>query len=256
MRAMEEGADLSSLRAAVRLAKHFPLLFTMSGSRRLVNLCSMASGRPSFCISSFPIVLMIIVLGAPKPVKGYEAKIIGDNGQEVATGSWPTGCSWTNWLSISSWSTREEYVQDGWNISGDFWKDDEGYFHFAARNDDIIVSSGYNIAGPDVEAALLSHDDVVECAVIGIPDPERGSIVQAHVVLLEQCERNDEKVKALQDHVKAMIAPYKYPRSIIFTEDLQKPEWQNTALQIETGLRGIVGALTSDLNQICAWHNL
>ena len=187
----------------------------------------MASGRLSFCISSSPIVFDDHRPGCTgKPVKGYEAKIIGDNGQEVATGELgrlavrgPTGCRYLRG------ARQEEYVQDGWNISGDtFWKDDEGYFHFAARNDDIIVSSGYNIAGPDVEAALLSHDDVVECAVIGVPDPERGSIVQAHVVLLEQCERNDEKVKALQDHVKAMIAPYKYPRSIIFTEDLPKTQ--------------------------------
>ena len=227
MRAMEEGADLSSLRAAVSAGETLPA--------PVYNEWIEKTGKPMLDGIGATELLHIFISNrfddhrpgcTGKPVKGYEAKIIGDNGQEVATGELgrlavrgPTGCRYLRG------ARQEEYVQDGWNISGDtFWKDDEGYFHFAARNDDIIVSSGYNIAGPDVEAALLSHDDVVECAVIGIPDPERGSIVQAHVVLLEQCERNDEKVKALQDHVKAMIAPYKYPRSIIFTEDLPKTQ--------------------------------
>ena len=100
----------------------------------------------------------------------------------------------------------------------------DGYFHFAARNDDIIVSSGYNIAGPEVEAALLSHPDVVECGVIGAPDAERGNIVQAHIVLAPDAARDEAQVKAMQDHVKAQIAPYKYPRSVVFIDALPKTE--------------------------------
>ena len=116
-------------------------------------------------------------------------------------------------------------MRDGWNITGDtFVQDDHGYFHFAARNDDMIISSGYNIAGPEVEAALLSHPHVVECAVIGIPDEDRGFIVQAHVVLVDDVPKDEHTIKRLQDHVKATIAPYKYPRSIIFTDTLPKTQ--------------------------------
>ena len=120
---------------------------------------------------------------------------------------------------------QSEYVQDGWNISGDaFTQDEDGYFHFAARNDDIIVSSGYNIAGPEVEAALLSHEAVAECAVIGVPDEDRGAIVEAHVVLGAGEVPSDALAKLLQNHVKATIAPFKYPRSVVFAKDLPKTE--------------------------------
>ena len=114
---------------------------------------------------------------------------------------------------------------DGWNLTGDsFWQDENGSFHFAARNDDMIISSGYNIAGPEVEAALLSHPDVAECAVVGAPDAERGEIVQAHVVLKDGADPRDSLILSLQDHVKATIAPYKYPRSVVFTNALPKTE--------------------------------
>jgi 2-aminobenzoate-CoA ligase len=102
--------------------------------------------------------------------------------------------------------------------------DDAGYLHFAARNDDMIVSSGYNIAGPEVEAALLSHEAIVECAVIGTSDDRRGMIVEAHVVLAAGHEPSPETIKALQDHVKATIAPFKYPRSIKVTDALPKTQ--------------------------------
>ena len=116
-------------------------------------------------------------------------------------------------------------MQNGWNITGDsFWMDEDGYFHFAARNDDMIVSAGYNIAGPEVEAALLSHAAVAECAVVGAPDDDRGEIVQAHVVLVEGAEASALTVKHLQDHVKSVIAPYKYPRSVVFTDALPKTQ--------------------------------
>ena len=129
----------------------------------------------------------------------------------------PTGCRYL------FGERQAEYVQNGWNITGDtFVQDDDGYFHFAARNDDMIVSAGYNIAGPEVEAALLAHDAVAECAVIGVSDDERGEIVQAHVVLGAGEVPGDALAKRLQDHVKATIAPYKYPRSIVFTKTLPK----------------------------------
>ncbi|MGB7270151.1 MAG: hypothetical protein WBC90_11570, partial [Albidovulum sp.] len=101
---------------------------------------------------------------------------------------------------------------------------EDGYFHFAARNDDMIVSAGYNIAGPEVEAALLAHPDVLECAVVGATDEERGQIVEAHVVLAPGKPADAAMIKALQDHVKAQIAPYKYPRRVIFIEALPKTQ--------------------------------
>jgi 2-aminobenzoate-CoA ligase len=160
------------------------------------------------------------------PVVGYEAKIVGDDMKEKPRGEvgrlavrGPTGC---RYLADKRQST---YVSDGWNLTGDaFWQDDQGYFHFAARNDDMIISSGYNIAGPEVEAALLSHADVKECAVIGVPDQDRGQIVQAHVVLKDGVAPGDDTAKRLQDHVKATIAPFKYPRSVKFIEALPKTQ--------------------------------
>ena len=120
---------------------------------------------------------------------------------------------------------QETYVRGGWNLTGDsFWQDEEGRFHFAARSDDMIISAGYNIAGPEVEAALLSHPAVLECAVIGAADEERGQIVEAHVVLAPGHAPDALLVKILQDHVKRTIAPYKYPRRVIFTDALPKTQ--------------------------------
>ncbi|MDE2385934.1 MAG: 2-aminobenzoate-CoA ligase, partial [Alphaproteobacteria bacterium] len=120
---------------------------------------------------------------------------------------------------------QKKYVQKGWNLTGDsFWQDEDGRFHFAARSDDMIVSAGYNIAGPEVEAALLSHPAVLECAVVGAPDEERGMIVEAHVVLAKGKAGDALMVKLLQDHVKAVIAPYKYPRRVIFIDALPKTQ--------------------------------
>ena len=159
-----------------------------------------------------------------KPVTGYEAKIVDQHGAEVPRGTvgrlavrGPTGCRYL------ADDRQAVYVKDGWNITGDsFSMDAEGYLHFAARNDDMIVSAGYNIAGPEVEAALLSHPMVVECAVVGKPDPPRGTIVQAFVVLTEGTPKDASTIKLLQDHVKASIAPYKYPRDVRFIDGLPK----------------------------------
>ena len=159
-----------------------------------------------------------------KPVTGYEAKIIDMDGTENIGGEvgrlavrGPTGCRYLKGEQQSN------YVENGWNITGDsFSKDKNGYFHFAARNDNINISSGYNIAGPEVEATLLTHPAVSECALIGVPNQERRQIIEAHIVLIENENRDEEMIKSLQDHVKEMIAPYKYPRSIIFCNRLPK----------------------------------
>lgn len=166
-----------------------------------------------------------------KPVPGYEARIIDDEGRPVPPGTigrlavrGPTGCRYL------ADERQRKYVQDGWNISGDtYLMDEDGYFWYQARNDDMIVSSGYNIAGPEVEAALLTHPAVAECGVVGAPDDGRGMIVKAYVVLRSGYDPGPELIKMLQEHVKAEIAPYKYPRAIEFVESL--PRTQTGKLQ-------------------------
>ncbi len=160
------------------------------------------------------------------PVPGYQAKLIDDAGQDVPRGGTgrlavrgPTGCRYL------ADERQTNYVIDGWNVTGDTYHwDADGYFWFQARSDDMIVSSGYNIAGPEVEAALLSHPAVAECAVVGIPDPARGAIVHAVVVLRPPAAAGPEMVRTLQDWVKAEIAPYKYPRSLVFADVLPRTE--------------------------------
>jgi 2-aminobenzoate-CoA ligase len=159
-------------------------------------------------------------------VTGYEARIVDDDMRELPDGTaghlavrGPTGCRYL------ADARQASYVRDGLNVTGDdFVRDANGVFHFVGRADDMIISSGYNIAGPEVEAALLSHADVAECAVIGAPDPDRGQIVQAHVVLKEGVVPDDTCVRRLQDHVKATIAPYKYPRSVRFASALPRTQ--------------------------------
>lgn len=227
LRAMEEGADLSSLRAAVSAGETLPAPVYDDWKNK--------TGKPMLDGIGATELLHIFVTNrfkdhrpacTGKPVTGYQAKIIGPDGTELPPGQpgrmavrGPTGCRYL-------FGERQgEYVLDGWNITGDtFVQDTEGYFHFAARNDDIILSAGYNIAGPEVEAALLSHDAVAECAVIGVADQERGQIVQAHVVLEAGHTPDAAMIKSMQDHVKATIAPYKYPRSIVFAKSLPKTQ--------------------------------
>jgi 2-aminobenzoate-CoA ligase len=120
---------------------------------------------------------------------------------------------------------QRQYVQGGWNLTGDaYWRDAQGYFHYVSRTDDMIVSSGYNIGAPEVEDALMAHAAVAECGVIGAPDEERGQIVKAYVVLRPGHARDEGMVQALQDHVKATIAPYKYPRAVQFLDSLPRTE--------------------------------
>lgn len=161
-----------------------------------------------------------------KPVPGYEAKVIGPDGKEVSDGTpgrlavrGPTGCRYL------ADDRQTAYVVDGWNVTGDTYiRDADGYFWYQARSDDMIVSSGYNIAGPEVEGTLLAHPAVAECGVVGAPDPDRGRIVKAYVVLKPGVAGDAALVKTLQDYIKAELAPYKYPRAIEFVTALPRTE--------------------------------
>lgn len=227
LKAMAEGADLSSLRAAVSAGETLPAPVYEEWIAK--------TGKPMLDGIGATEMLHIFLTNrfedhrpgcTGRPVTGYQARIVGDDMQELPRGEvgrlavrGPTGCRYLA-------DTRQtKYVRDGWNLTGDsFWQDDDGRFHFAARSDDMIISAGYNIAGPEVEAALLSHPDVLECAVIGRADDERGQIVEAHVVLAAGREPDALMVKLLQDHVKRVIAPYKYPRSVVFVRSLPKTQ--------------------------------
>jgi 2-aminobenzoate-CoA ligase len=180
--------------------------------------------------------MLHIFIGAPEekiragstglPVPGYQAKIVDGEGRDVPRGTagrlavkGPIGCRYLDD------PRQRNYVKQGWNITGDtFIEDEDGYFWFQARSDDMIVSAGYNISGPEIESALLTHPAIAECAVIGIADEERGMVPKAFIVLNSGHKGDDEMVKTLQDHVKAEIAPYKYPRRIEFRDALPKTQ--------------------------------
>jgi 2-aminobenzoate-CoA ligase len=225
--AKDNGADLSSLRLAVSAGETLPAPVFDDWMRK--------TGKPILDGIGATEMLHIFISNrlddlargtTGRPVTGYEARIVDENTNEVPRGTvgrlavrGPTGCRYL------SDDRQRAYVRHGWNLTGDsFLQDEAGYFHFVARSDDMIISAGYNIAGPEVEAALLTHPDVRECAVIGAPDADRGQIVQAHIVLAEGVAPDAETAKRLQDHVKATIAPYKYPRSVKFTTALPKTQ--------------------------------
>ena len=219
--------DISSLRICVSAGETLPLA-TFEAWKAATNL-SLMDGIGAT-------EMLHIFISAPvdkiKPgstglvVPGYEAKIIDAEGREVTRGTigflavrGPTGCRYLN-------DPRQaNYVRNGWNVTGDSYiQDEEGYFWYQARSDDMIVSSGYNIAGPEVESALLLHPDVAECGVIGVPDDERGMVVKAFVVLKPHAQATTQQIKILQDYVKNTIAPYKYPRLVEFVEKLPRTE--------------------------------
>jgi 2-aminobenzoate-CoA ligase len=157
-------------------------------------------------------------------VPGYEAAVLGDDGKPVPDGQpgslavkGPTGCRYL------ADDRQRAYVRDGWNLTGDTYiRDADGYYWYQARSDDMIIASGYNIAGPEVEQALLGHPDVVETGVVAAPDPGRGTIVKAYVVLRPGAEAGPAKAAELQDFAKRLIAPYKYPREIEFVDALPR----------------------------------
>jgi 2-aminobenzoate-CoA ligase len=227
MTAMDKGANLSSLRMAVSAGENLPAPVFEDWTRK--------TGKPILDGIGSTEMLHIFITnrlgdakaGATgKPIAGYEARIVDDHMRDLADGQighlavrGPTGCRYL------ADHRQAAYVRDGWNITGDkFVRDADGTFHFVARADDMIISSGYNIAGPEVEAALLAHPHVAECAVVSAPDEERGQIVEAHVVLREGVASDDACVRLLQEHVKATIAPYKYPRSVKFVAALPKTQ--------------------------------
>lgn len=219
--------DLSCLRACVSAGEHLPLptfhawqeatglkLIDGIGATEMIHIFISATGddiRPG---------------ATGRPVTGYQACILDEAGRAAAPGTvgrlavrGPTGCKY---LADERQST---YVQNGWNITGDIYRmDEDGYYWFQARGDDMIISSGYNICGPEVEDALLEHPAVSECAVVAAPDAARGQIVKAFIILSEEYAAGDALVGELQNFVKQTIAPYKYPRAIEFVMSLPKTE--------------------------------
>ncbi len=219
--------DLSSLKACVSAGEHLPLptfhawekatgirMIDGIGATEMIHIFISATGdniRPG---------------ATGKPITGYQACILDDNDKPLPAGKvgrlavkGPTGCKY---LADDRQST---YVRNGWNVTGDAYRmDEDGYFWFQARDDDMIISSGYNIGGPEVEEALMDHPAVGECAVIASPDEARGQIVKAFIVLAPDYKGDDTLISELKSHVKNTIAPYKYPRAIEFIDSLPKTE--------------------------------
>jgi 2-aminobenzoate-CoA ligase len=221
------GHDLSSLRATVSAGEALPDATRQSWKQ--------ASGLEMIDGIGSTEMIHIFISSAGdevrrgsigKVVPGYQARVVDDEMNEVPPGSigklavrGPTGCRYL------ADERQRDYVRDGWNLTGDtFSMDADGYFSYQARSDDMIVSAGYNIAGPEVESALLTHEAVAEAGVIGVPDEQRGQVVKAFVVLKPGHVGNAALVRALQDHVKAAVAPYKYPRLIEFRDALPRTE--------------------------------
>jgi 2-aminobenzoate-CoA ligase len=218
------GHDLTSIRTCVSAGEHLPEstwrawkeatgigIVDGIGATEMMHIFISAAGdaiRPG---------------ATGKAVPGYVATVLDDEGRPMSTGigrlavKGPTGCRYFDD------PRQRDYVQGGWNVTGDTYrKDEEGYFWFVARSDDMIISAGYNIAAPEVENALYAHQAVLECAVVGIACSERGQKVKAYVVLAEGHAPGRELAEALQAHVKARIAPYKYPREVEFVASLPK----------------------------------
>jgi len=220
--------DISSLRKCVSAGETLPLKvwqdwFDATGLKIIDGIGS--TEILHIFISSYEENMKPGATGVP--VTGYEARIIDIDGNELPVNE-PgrlavrgiTGCKYLN-----REDKQREYVENGWNITGDiFRKDEEGYLWFVARGDDMIISSGYNIGAIEVESVLLTHDDILECAVVGVPDDERGMLVCAHIVLKDQSKATDAMKNRIQHWFKEVAAPYKYPRVIHFTEALPKTE--------------------------------
>jgi 2-aminobenzoate-CoA ligase len=226
MAGMAKGFDLSSLRKCVSAGEMLPKstfelwkqttgleIIDGIGSTEMLHMFIGSSGadiRPG---------------ATGRVVPGYEAKVVDDDFQEVPPGTvgrlavrGPTGCRY-----LDNLERQRAYVHGGWNLTGDSYvMDKDGYFWYQARTDDMIISSGHNISGPEVEDVLLEHPAVAECGVVGVPDEVRGQIVKAFVVLRQGFAAGPDLVKELQDHVKAEIAPYKYPRAVEFVESLPR----------------------------------
>ena len=228
MTTLAKDFDLSSLRKCVSAGEHLPeatfrkwrdatgiSIIDGIGSTEMLHIFISSSGdeiRPG---------------STGRVVRGYRAMIVDGDGREVPRGTvgnlavrGPTGCRY-----LDDVERQRVYVQNGWNLPGDaYTMDDDGYFWYQARTDDLIVSSGYKIAGPEVENVLLDHPAVLECGVVAAPDEDRGSIVKAFIVLRPGFTGGDVTVHELQEYVKQQIAPYKYPRAIEFVATLPRTE--------------------------------
>jgi 2-aminobenzoate-CoA ligase len=224
LRAGKAGA-LGSLRRAVSAGEHLPKAvwaeFAAATGVRLIDGIGSTEMLHVF-VSAADDDIRPGATG--RPVPGYRAAVLGADGAPVPDGTpgrlavkGPTGCRYL------ADARQTAYVQDGWNITGDTYvRDADGYFWYQARSDDMIVSAGYNIGAPEVEQALDQHPDVVECAVVGRPDPDRGQVVHAVVVLREGVLGDEDEAAELQAFTKRLIAPYKYPRSIEFVPALPR----------------------------------
>ncbi|MBL8492224.1 MAG: AMP-binding protein, partial [Rhodocyclaceae bacterium] len=227
MAGLAGGYDLSSLRKCVSAGEALPVatrelwlqatgirIIDGIGATELLHIFISAAGdeiRPG---------------ATGKPIPGYTAAVFDDTGRPLPPGNigrlgvkGPTGCRYLD-------DPRQAaYVHDGWNFTGDsYLVDGDGYFHYQARTDDMIISAGYNIGGPEVEDVLLKHPAVAECGVIGVPDPDRGQLVKAFVVLRAGFKGDAAMAAELQEHVKNTVAPYKYPRLVEFRESLPRTE--------------------------------
>ncbi|HUG79799.1 MAG TPA: AMP-binding protein [Burkholderiales bacterium] len=227
MAAIAKQFDLSSLKKCVSAGEALPdatrQLFKQSTGIEIIDGIGSTEMIHIF-ISHTPARVRRGATGYAIP--GYKAAVLDEAGKPCAPGTigrlavkGPTGCRYL------ADERQKTYVQNGWNVTGDaYLVDKDGYFFYQARTDDMIISAGYNIAGPEVEGALLAHAAVAECGVVGAPDPGRGTIVKAFVVLKPGEEKSEQMIKTLQDHVKAAIAPYKYPRAIEFVDSLPRTE--------------------------------
>ncbi len=228
MSGLAAGYDLTSLRQCVSAGEPLPAptfeTFRQATGLRIIDGIGTTEMLHQFISSAGD---DIRPGSTGRVVPGYEAKVVDDDGAEVPPGTigrlavrGPTGCRY-----LADPERQRGYVEHGWNLTGDAYRmDADGYFWYQARTDDLIVSAGNNIAGLEVESVLLEHPAVKECGVVGVPDPERGQVVKAFVVLHPGIEPGDDTVRALQAFVKAQIAPYKYPRQIELVETLPRTE--------------------------------
>ncbi|MEU2511076.1 AMP-binding protein [Streptomyces syringium] len=217
--------DVSSLRRCVSAGEHLPAALWHDWQRatglRVINGIG-ATEMLHIFISAADEAARPGTTGLPVP--GYEARVVGADGRPLPDGEpgllavrGPTGCRYL------TDERQRDYVRGGWNLTGDTYiRDGDGYFHYVARADDMIISAGYNIAGPEVEEALLRHPDVLEAAVVGRPDSRRGEVVVAHVVLRAGVPRTEETVAELREFTKKEIVPYKCPREIEFLDALPR----------------------------------
>jgi 2-aminobenzoate-CoA ligase len=225
---MADGKHLASLRKGVSAGEHLPVaIFEAWRQKTGIKLIDGIGSTEMLHIFISAADEQIRAGATGKAIPGYEAMIVDDAGQKLPAGEigrlavrGPTGCRY-----LADPERQRKYVQDGWNVTGDAYKmDEDGYFWYQARSDDMIISAGYNISGPEVEGVLLEHPKVRECAVVGAPDADRGMLVKAFVILRDLKHAGPETCKELQDFVKAQIAPYKYPRAVEFVDALPRTE--------------------------------